>query len=960
MENPSPIPKSARISATQEKAIAASMEAAHAQSASTMVSYTVRTQGYVIPSHKLMTHSQKEIEPQDALEFLNTWLKTGEQSYCAMLGEYGMGKTTTCRLFAQLLLEKHQHHPESPFPIYLDLRNLEDKAHSHEMNLGTIIHSVLHNNTYDTPNKIALDSAEVIRLVQEEGALVIFDGLDEVLVHLSVTGGQQFTRKLLSILPIKDLHARKTTLGRVLLTCRTHFFRTLRDQKAHFTGEDRLGITAENYTLFVLLPFTSAQIFEYLKHAVPHINTTLLLDLIQSVHNLSELAERPYTLSLIPSLIPQIQQWRTDGVRITGVTIYRYIVFSWLKRDSGKHRLTTEHKQQLMEHFAAELWRSGKPNWNITNIENWFIQFLHARPEMAAHYVLGQDENTLYLVLETMKEDLRTATFLVRIGESDFCFAHTSLQEFFLATYLYRALMEHRLEDWNMSVVSKETLDFLGQLLTQGENAPALQTLCRIRECYRPQISELAFAYMLMAHKKGYPTPTIAGIRLEGANLKEWSIEGKPDELLDLQDASFQGANLDRAVMRYLNLDRANFVEAQLSNAEILESQAQAASFVRACFVDSAFGDMNFRKAIFDDAVFGTTQWTRCQLENAQGLDGKSTRCIFVQCEPIDQFSFKYETESLDPLKSGHQSMISDCAFSFDGRQLVSAAWDKTLRIWDVSTGECLSVLKGHEDVVRSGVFSPDGHQVFSGGGGMDRTLRIWDTKTGECLKAFQGHLGSIRKCALSSDGQLVVTAAGDKTLRIWDARTGECLRILEGHEDGLRSCAFSPDGQQLISASDDTTVRIWDTATGECLRILYDHDRPVYGCTFSPDGQQLASASWDKTVRIWNAGTGECLKILNGHENKIRDCAFSPDGKHLTSVSDDYSVRIWNTATGKCLNVLNGHQAKVKCCKFSPCGRYLASGAEDYTLRIWDTITGECVHVLGSSTTSAPGLVEL
>src|SRR5919206_3123582 len=137
------------------------------------------------------------------------------------------------------------------------------------------------------------------------------------------------------------------------------------------------------------------------------------------------------------------------------------MVLSWLDRDTGKHQLTPDHKQQLMEHFASALWRSGKRAWSVGDVEQWLVDFLRNRPELAAHYE-GKDR-------ELLKEDLRTATFLVRVGEADFRFAHSSLQEFFLAAFLYRALLENRIADWALPIPSRETLEFLGQMLQGGD-----------------------------------------------------------------------------------------------------------------------------------------------------------------------------------------------------------------------------------------------------------------------------------------------------------------------------------------------------------------------------------------------------------------------------------------------------------------------------------------------------------
>ena len=55
----------------------------------------------------------------------------------------------------------------------------------------------------------------------------------------------------------------------------------------------------------------------------------------------------------------------------------------------------------------------------------------------------------------------------------------------------------------------------------------------------------------------------------------------------------------------------------------------------------------------------------------------------------------------------------------------MSGSRDKTLRIWDVQSGQEVCKLEGHSSVVRSVSFSPDGRQVVSGSS--DKTVRIWD-----------------------------------------------------------------------------------------------------------------------------------------------------------------------------------------------------------------------------------------
>ena len=199
------------------------------------------------------------------------------------------------------------------------------------------------------------------------------------------------------------------------------------------------------------------------------------------------------------------------------------MVERWLRRDNGKHHLRPEHKQRCMAHLAAWLWRKGQRSIQADELEPWFHEFLESQPDLRRRYVgISPDK---------LEEDLRTATFLVRIDTDDssqFRFAHTSMQEFFLAQYLLNALQQGRREAWAMPVVSAETLVFLGQSLQDiGAPSDILQTLSVWRAPYLAQASELWLRYSLMAHARGLPTPTLAGCDLSGAQLHGFG-SGRP------------------------------------------------------------------------------------------------------------------------------------------------------------------------------------------------------------------------------------------------------------------------------------------------------------------------------------------------------------------------------------------------------------------------------------------------
>jgi WD40 repeat protein len=275
----------------------------------------------------------------------------------------------------------------------------------------------------------------------------------------------------------------------------------------------------------------------------------------------------------------------------------------------------------------------------------------------------------------------------------------------------------------------------------------------------------------------------------------------------------------------------------------------------------------------------------------------------------------------------GHSDRIFCVAFSSNGQMLASASNDWTVRLWDIQTGKCSRVLQGHTGRVMSAAFAPqnDGNnpvniqdsekqlaslQAFGqllATAGEDRTIKLWNVNTGQCLKTLEEHTNWIFAVAFSPNGQTLASGSADSTVKLWDIDTGECLKTLEGHQGQVWCVAFSPNGQILASGSEDRTVKLWDVATGQCLATLEGHISRIWSVAFSLDGHSLASGSFDKTLKLWDIRPEQGYRLLWEHisENEVWSVAFSPDGHTLASSSIDGTIKLRNVETGECQKIL-------------------------------------------------------
>ena len=338
------------------------------------------------------------------------------------------------------------------------------------------------------------------------------------------------------------------------------------------------------------------------------------------------------------------------------------------------------------------------------------------------------------------------------------------------------------------------------------------------------------------------------------------------------------------------------------------------------------------------------------------------------------------ETGKQRTILEGHTGSVEAIAFTPDSGSLVSASRDKTLRKWDVRTGQLHATLE--VDIGRTTVFSPDGKRLVSvdrdrqciqlwetdtgqlrhtliarthfvafspdgrtlasGGGWPDYPIQLWDAATGEKFANFTGHISLVNALAFSPDGKTLLGGSGDGTLRMWNMETGENHTTLQGHASWISAVAFSPDGRTLANGSSPHAIQLWDVHTRQYRATLEADAFPIWSVVFSPDGRMLVSGSSEE-VLVWSVHTEE---LRERYQTWYGAVAFSPDGETLASGRFDGTIRLWNARTiqnreaAQSRVVPDTHRISPTSSVFSPNGKTLAGAGREGYIWLWDAHT--------------------
>jgi WD40 repeat protein len=404
----------------------------------------------------------------------------------------------------------------------------------------------------------------------------------------------------------------------------------------------------------------------------------------------------------------------------------------------------------------------------------------------------------------------------------------------------------------------------------------------------------------------------------------------------------------------------------------------------------------NYVAAHHDDSVYALAMGT---LEErpvvvSAGDDGQVRVSDLVGAELV------YE-----PLMGDSHSVYALAVGSLDGQSIIVSGGDRTIRFWNLSTGDSIGKEIEVNGTVHALAMGTRGGRPVVVAGISDNTVGVWDLGTHEpAFPPLLGHHRRVYAVATGVAGGRPIIASGgqDKTVRLWDLETGRLMVTLEDPTDSVNAVAIGAIGEQnvVISGDDGATILIWDLAaiaagrapkprslrswhpaavnavaigtlnwgpiivSGSSDGMVQIWDPDTGGAIGQPLKQALSIRALalghaegrrvivfggeDRTVRVWNPPTGTPIsEPSTGEEDAVNTVAVGVlDGEQVTvSGADDGTIGLWDLETGKPVQIqVHKHRAAVNAVTIGTLnGRtVLASGGQDHTIRVYDLTAGE------------------
>jgi WD40 repeat protein len=259
---------------------------------------------------------------------------------------------------------------------------------------------------------------------------------------------------------------------------------------------------------------------------------------------------------------------------------------------------------------------------------------------------------------------------------------------------------------------------------------------------------------------------------------------------------------------------------------------------------------------------------------------------------------------------SGHTILVFCVLVWWEQGLMFSGSLDNTIRVWSLESGTCLHVLEGHTNGVlclagdsETNTLVSDSETNTLVSGSIDKTVRVWDSTSGECLYTLRGHTYWVWSIALIPN-KVIVSGGGNGEIKMWCGEEGKLLKTMTGGGT-VDIWSLVSDGKRIVSGDCDGDIRIFNKESGACTEVLFHAPKGV-SC-LALRGDILVAGYEDGKLRSWDlsVGSGSICEFEDVKADGMRSVSFQKGPMRVVTRDCREQVRLWDVEEARCLAVL-------------------------------------------------------
>ncbi|GIF17350.1 WD40 repeat protein [Actinoplanes tereljensis] len=689
---------------------------------------------------------------------LTEFLGTPERHLLSILGDYGTGKTSLClQLTYDLARECLRDPAATRIPLFIPLRNFDRQQGMRRLILDTL-----------TDYGIQVTDYKAFELMSRAGRFVLlFDGFDEVADGLDRREVTQLFSQITTLV---------TGRAKIVLTCRTHYFRSEHQSLETLTTEAMTPLMREvrahrGFGIVELQKLDEPQILELMSRRYAQ-DYRGRWGYISNVYNLADLARTPIMLTIMLNSFGDLLSLGSDTA-VKSATLYDMYTKFWLERDDERSDITAQERLAFAQALA----------WRMYATDRLFIPYEELSAAVGEFFAESFPHDPQRL--QKLDTNVRTCSFLARDRFGNFMFAHKSFMEFFVAKRLAGSVAEWPVIDLGQRVIPYEITDFVQQLASPHDIATIkAQALNR-------QNSDIL---------RGMCMDILIGL---GDTVRE---EPLVFAMVAAPDGRLVTANADGT---------ATVLTPDLTIAATLTGHDD---WIRQVVISPdghllATCGWDGRVLLWD--LPGPTRRGEFRLPERVNSVCFDRHSRLLLCAGYDRAISVLHVDTMRPAftLTGHAGAVNAVIASPTADVVVSAGLDKTLRVWSLEQAGRPTTVRQQEEPITRLAFAADGRSFAAGN--WTGKVTVWEVPAVRPRWMSSEHTNMIGALAYSPDSELLASSSDDRTAKIWNAASGNLIATLP-HIDFVTAVCFGPQSRHFYCGGYDSQVHRYDTNSWE------------------------------------------------------------------------------------------------------------------------------------------------